>query len=283
MLAFQPGASSSFVPNDLAFDDGRRLVLITGPNMAGKSTYIRQCALLVLLAQTGAFIPAASASIGVADRILTRVGASDEIAKGHSTFMVEMIETANILHHATERSVVILDEVGRGTSTFDGLAIAWAITEHLGTRTQCRTLFATHYHQLTALGDSLPRAANQSVLVREWGDDIIFLHKIVDGGTDRSYGIHVARLAGLPQSVVARAREVLADLERQSGSAGVDGPAGQGPPAGDRQLSLFDEPEDPAVAGVLASLRSLDPDKLAPIDALLFLRELKQRLATRAD
>ena len=206
MLAFQPGASATFVPNDLVLDEEHRLVLITGPNMAGKSTYIRQSALLVLLAQMGAFVPAASATIGVADRILTRVGAADEIARGHSTFMVEMIETANILHHATERSLVILDEVGRGTSTFDGLAIAWAITEHLAQKVRCRALFATHYHQLTALGESLPRAVNQSVAVREWGDEIVFLHKIVDGGTDRSYGIHVARLAGLPPEVVARAR-----------------------------------------------------------------------------
>jgi DNA mismatch repair protein MutS len=268
MLAFQPGASSTFVPNDLVFDDGRRLSLITGPNMAGKSTYIRQSALLVLLAQMGAFIPAASASIGVADRILTRVGASDEIAKGHSTFMVEMIETSNILHHATERSFVILDEVGRGTSTFDGLAIAWAITEHLATKIRCRTLFATHYHQLLALAETLPATVNQSVAVREWGDEIIFLHKIVDGGTDRSYGIHVARLAGLPPEVVERARRVLAEVEEKSGAAPA--PAAQD----SRQLSLFAEPEDP----VVAAIREADLDRLAPFDALLFLRELKKRL-----
>jgi DNA mismatch repair protein MutS len=267
VLAFQPGASSTFVPNDLVFDEDRRLVLITGPNMAGKSTYIRQCALLVLLAQMGAFLPAASATIGVADRILTRVGASDEIAKGHSTFMVEMIETANILHHATERSLVILDEVGRGTSTFDGLAIAWAITEHLANEVRCRGLFATHYHQLIGLGESLPRTANQSVAVREWGDEIVFLHKIMDGGTDRSWGIHVARLAGLPPEVVARARAVLQDVEGESAR-----PAASKDATG--QLSLFPEPEDP----VVAELRQLDLDRLTPIDALVLLRDLKRRL-----
>jgi DNA mismatch repair protein MutS len=236
--------------------------------MAGKSTYIRQCALLVLLAQMGAFIPAASASIGVADRILTRVGASDEIAKGHSTFMVEMIETANILHHATERSLVILDEVGRGTSTFDGLAIAWSITEHLANVVRCRALFATHYHQLIALGESLPRSVNQSVAVREWGDEIVFLHKIMDGGTDRSWGIHVARLAGLPAEVVARAKAVLEDVEREAGGTGVA-------PQESDQLPLFPEPEDP----VLTELRKADLDRLTPIDALVFLRDLKKRLA----
>jgi DNA mismatch repair protein MutS len=268
MLAFQPGASSTFVPNDLAFDENRRLALITGPNMAGKSTYIRQSALLVLLAQMGAFIPAESASIGVADRILTRVGASDEIAKGHSTFMVEMIETANILHHATERSFVILDEVGRGTSTFDGLAIAWAITEHLASKIRCRALFATHYHQLITLAESLPAAVNQSVAVREWGDEIIFLHKIVEGGTDRSYGIHVARLAGLPAAVVERARVVLAEVEKRSGAPpGVAG-------GGSEQLSLFAETEDP----VVNALREADLDRLSPFDALLFLRDLKKTL-----
>jgi DNA mismatch repair protein MutS len=270
MLAFQPGTGAAFVPNDLVFDDGRRFALITGPNMAGKSTYIRQCALLVLLAQMGAYVPAASASIGVVDRILTRVGASDEIAKGHSTFMVEMIETANILHHATERSFVILDEVGRGTSTFDGLAIAWSITEHLATKTRCRALFATHYHQLTALGEELPLAVNQSVAVREWGEEIIFLHKIVEGGTDRSYGIHVARLAGLPQEVVERARVSLTEVEQRSGGP-VTPPAEREAP---RQLGLFAEAEDP----VISELRAVDLDRLAPLDALLFLRELKKRL-----
>jgi DNA mismatch repair protein MutS len=268
VLAFQPGAHASFVPNDLVLDEDRRLILITGPNMAGKSTYIRQSALLVLLAQMGAFIPAASATIGVVDRILTRVGASDEIAKGHSTFMVEMIETANILHHATDRSLVILDEVGRGTSTFDGLAIAWAITEHLATKTRCRALFATHYHQLVALGESLPRTASQSVAVREWGEEIVFLHKIVDGGTDRSYGIHVARLAGLPAEVVARARAVLAEVE--SGSAGPR----ETPRKDADQLSLFPEPEGPAIAAI----RAVDLDRLTPIDALVFLRELKSKI-----
>ena len=190
-------------------------MIITGPNMAGKSTYIRQTALLVLLAQMGCFVPARAARIGVVDRIFTRVGAADELARGQSTFMVEMTETANILNNATDRSLVILDEVGRGTSTFDGLALAWAITEHLARDLQCRTLFATHYHELTELSGLLPATANFNVAVREWQDEIVFLHKIVPGGTDKSYGIHVARLAGVPRPVVERALSILSSLEAQ--------------------------------------------------------------------
>ena len=191
---------AEFVPNDVNLaDDGKDLAIITGPNMAGKSTYIRQAALLVLLAQTGSFIPAKEAQIGVADRIFTRVGASDELTRGQSTFMVEMTETANILNNATDRSLVILDEVGRGTSTYDGLSLAWAITEHLANAVKCRTLFATHYHELTELGQLLVNVKNLNVAVREWAGDVVFLHKIIPGGTDKSYGIHVAKLAGIPK------------------------------------------------------------------------------------
>jgi DNA mismatch repair protein MutS len=203
-----------FVPNDTALDTAKhRLVILTGPNMAGKSTYIRQVALLVLLAQTGSFIPAAAAEIGLVDRIFTRVGASDDLARGQSTFMVEMNETAAILNNATDRSLVILDEIGRGTSTFDGLSIAWSVAEHLHDVTGCRTLFATHYHELTDLARTRPGVTNCNIAVREWNDDIIFLRKIVEGPADQSYGIQVARLAGLPEPILKRAREILQNLE----------------------------------------------------------------------
>jgi len=208
-----------FVPNDALLDDKENLILIiTGPNMAGKSTYIRQVALLVLMAQIGSFIPAARATIGLVDRIFTRVGATDDLARGQSTFMVEMNETANILNNATPKSLVVLDEIGRGTSTFDGLSIAWAVAEFLH-KIGAKTLFATHYHELTELAATLPRVKNFNVVVREWHDQVIFLHKILPGGTDKSYGIQVARLAGLPQEVIARAKEVLANLEEAELSA----------------------------------------------------------------
>ncbi len=204
-----------FVPNDTDLDTGQhRLVILTGPNMAGKSTYIRQVALLVLLAQTGSFIPAAAAEIGVVDRIFTRVGANDDLARGQSTFMVEMNETANILNNATDRSLVILDEIGRGTSTFDGLSIAWSVAEFLHDTTGCRTLFATHYHELTDLARTRPGVTNCNVAVREWNDDVIFLRKIIPGAADQSYGIQVARLAGLPEPILRRAREILENLEQ---------------------------------------------------------------------
>jgi DNA mismatch repair protein MutS len=206
-----------FVPNDVALDaEGQRVVILTGPNMAGKSTYIRQVAVLVLLAQMGSAVPARSARIGVVDRIFTRVGAADDLARGASTFMVEMNETAAILHNATSRSLVILDEVGRGTSTYDGLAIAWAVTEHLLERTRARTLFATHYHELTELVRLVPGVRNYHVAVREWGEGVVFLHKILEGGTDKSYGLHVARLAGVPRDVVERAKAILGALEEAS-------------------------------------------------------------------
>jgi DNA mismatch repair protein MutS len=202
-----------FVPNDTRLDAQTQIALITGPNMAGKSTYIRQVALLTLLAHTGSFIPAAEARLDLADRIFTRIGASDDLARGQSTFMVEMCETANILNNATPRSLVILDEIGRGTSTFDGLSLAWSIVEHLHNQVGAKTLFATHYHELTELAARLPRLKNYNVAVREWHDQIVFLRKIVEGGTDKSYGIQVARLAGVPKTILERAKEILGNLE----------------------------------------------------------------------
>jgi DNA mismatch repair protein MutS len=240
-----------FVPNDTDLDGvNRQVMLITGPNMAGKSTYIRQVALLVLLAHTGAFLPAASARIGLVDRIFTRIGASDDLARGQSTFMVEMSETANILNNATNRSLVILDEIGRGTSTFDGLSLAWSIVEHLHNQVGAKTLFATHYHELTELAARLPRVRNFNVAVREWRDQIVFLRKILPGGTDKSYGIQVARLAGIPKAVIERAKVILRNLEeseltpegnvRQSGRHRAERDRLQklGPPP---QLDLFAE------------------------------------------
>jgi DNA mismatch repair protein MutS len=204
----------TFVPNDVALGgQAGRVWLITGPNMSGKSVFLRQSALLTLLAQVGSFVPARKARIGIADRIFTRVGASDELNRGQSTFMVEMTEAANILNNASERSLVILDEIGRGTSTYDGISLAWAITEYLHDASGCRALFATHYHELAQLAETLPALRNYNALVREGGDEILFLHKIVAGSADQSYGIHVARLAGVPRPVLERAREVLTELE----------------------------------------------------------------------
>ncbi|GAC1657880.1 MAG: DNA mismatch repair protein MutS [Candidatus Dormibacteraceae bacterium] len=258
--------AGDFVPNDLVLDpDGEQVVVLTGPNMAGKSTYLRQAALITLLAQAGSLVPAAAATIGLCDRIFTRVGAHDDIGRGMSTFMVEMTETANILNHATRKSLVIFDEVGRGTSTYDGMSIAQAVVEHIheSPRLGCRTLFATHYHELTALADRLPRVRNERVEVLEEGDKVRFLHRVVPGGADRSYGIHVAALAGLPGTVIARAREVLAELERQRPLE---------PPA--QQLGLaLEVVGDP----VLAELDELQLDHLSPLEALQKLYELKSR------
>jgi len=205
----QPG-HSDFA---LRTSDFPQIALITGPNMAGKSTYIRQVALITLLAHTGSFVPATAAKIDLVDRIFTRIGASDDLARGQSTFMVEMTETANILNNATPRSLIVLDEIGRGTSTFDGLSLAWSIVEHLHNVVGAKTLFATHYHELTELAQRLPRLKNFNVAVREWHDQIVFLRKIVEGGTDKSYGIHVARLAGVPKEVLERAKVILGNLE----------------------------------------------------------------------
>jgi DNA mismatch repair protein MutS len=207
-----------FVPNDTTLDGEMRLAIITGPNMAGKSTYIRQVALIVLMAQIGSFVPAANAEIGIVDRIFTRVGANDDLARGQSTFMVEMNETANIVNNATDRSLVILDEIGRGTSTFDGLSIAWSVAEFLHDKIKARTLFATHYHELTKLATEREGVCNFNVAVREWNEQIIFLRKIIPGGADKSYGIQVARLAGLPKEILDRAKDILAHLEKPDGA-----------------------------------------------------------------
>ena len=266
---------NEFVPNDVEIGAGSGdVAIITGPNMSGKSTYIRQTALLVLLAQTGSFIPAKQATIGLVDRIFTRVGASDEIVRGQSTFMVEMTETANIVNNATEKSLVILDEVGRGTSTYDGLSLAWAITEHIANKIKCRTLFATHYHELTALAELLVNVKNCNVAVREWMDEVVFLHKIVPGGTDKSYGIHVAKLAGIPKSILERSNEILAELENtfQKEAAG-DKLTKQRTKEPDGAL-LFDQKEK----DVLEKLKGLDVNNLTPIQAINLLNEIKDFL-----
>ncbi|KXK25541.1 MAG: DNA mismatch repair protein MutS [Candidatus Brocadia sinica] len=269
----------SFVPNDIHLDGTQdKIMVITGPNMAGKSTYIRQVALLVLMAQMGSFIPAKEAVIGTADRIFTRVGASDELSRGQSTFMVEMNETANILNNATERSLIILDEVGRGTSTFDGVSIAWAITEYIYRHIHARTLFATHYHELTELALLFPGIKNFNIAVREWGDEIIFLRKIVDGGTDKSYGIHVARLAGIPKEVIQRARIILNNLE--AATLDVNGKPKFAPLKTEqekkqpKQLKLFASKQDL----VTEEIKKLDISRMSPLEALNKLDELKRRL-----
>ncbi len=257
-----------FVPNDVVLEEGEIIRVITGPNMSGKSTFLRQVALIVLMAQIGAYVPAKSARIGIVDRIFTRIGAQDEIHAGQSTFMVEMIETANILNHATSRSLLILDEIGRGTSTYDGLSIAWAVIEfiHNHPRLRARTFFATHFHELTVLSDLLPGIRNYNVAVAENGTQVIFLHKIVPGGTDRSYGIHVAQLAGIPRPVISRASEILAQLEATSGSTvKVDQGHSQ-------QLTLF-----PETNPLLEELKELDLNTLPPIEALNILYEWRKR------
>jgi DNA mismatch repair protein MutS len=275
--------AGGFVPNDVDLNGStRHLVILTGPNMGGKSTYLRQTALLPVLAQMGSFVPARDAKLPVVDRIYARVGASDNIARGQSTFMVEMQETANILHTATSRSLVVLDEIGRGTATFDGLSIAWAVAEHLASHptAQPKTLFATHYHELTDLADGLPGVVNAHVAAREWKDDIVFLRKILPGRADRSYGIQVARLAGLPPAVIARAKEILIGLERDELARG--GRPTHSPDADDRtqQLALFaDAPADGSrrrhADAVLARLLALDLDGTSPRDALAVLAELQ--------
>ena len=269
-----------FVANDLAMGEGAfRLYVLTGPNMGGKSTFLRQTALIVLLAQMGSFVPAREAKVGITDRIFTRVGASDQILRGQSTFMVEMQETAHILRHATARSLVLLDEIGRGTATFDGLSIAWAVAEHLagGKAGGPKTVFATHYHELTDLSADLPGVGNLHVSAREWHDTVIFLRKIEPGGSDRSFGIQVARLAGLPATVVTRAQEILGNLERtefdrEGRPRLAHSEASPLPP--ERQLSLFSGSED----AVIGELRRINPDELTPLQALALIAELKKRI-----
>jgi len=273
VLAEQLG--KDFVPNDTTMGpENDRLLIITGPNMAGKSTYIRQTALLVLLAQTGSFIPAEEATIGLVDRIFTRVGAADELTRGLSTFMLEMVETANILNNATSRSLVILDEVGRGTSTCDGLALAWAICEYIALKIKARTLFATHYHELTELESILDGTKNLNVAVREWADEVIFLHKIVEGGTDQSYGVHVARLAGVPKEAIDRARAILPQIQAHI-AENLDMPElADRARAAAAQMQLFaDRP-----ARAAREIKDADLDNMTPIQALELLRKLKSEL-----
>ncbi len=278
-------SSDQFVPNDTHLGvDGVEVVVLTGPNMAGKSTYIRQVALLALMAQVGFYVPAKKMKIGIVDRIFSRVGASDALTQGQSTFMVEMVETANILNHATNRSLLILDEVGRGTSTFDGVSIAWAVVEHIAQKLKARTLFATHYHELTRLASSFPNVKNFNIAVREWNEQILFLRKIVEGGTDKSYGIQVARLAGVPKSVVERSKKILASLEtgnpftvKKEKASETDEPQPQVPSTeGLNQLTFF------GGAGtshpILEELKSLELDDLTPRDALNLLAEWKKKI-----
>jgi DNA mismatch repair protein MutS len=266
---------SQFVPNDVEL--GARFgdcLIITGPNMSGKSTYIRQTALLVLMAQTGSFIPAKDATIGLVDRIFTRVGASDELVRGQSTFMVEMTETANIINNATAKSLVILDEVGRGTSTYDGLSLAWAITEYIASKIKCRTLFATHYHELTELAELFANVKNCNVAVREWMDEVVFLHKILPGGTDKSYGIHVAKLAGIPKPILDRSKEILEELQAafQKEAAGTH-LAKHKTKEPDRDLLFIQKHKS-----VLDKLSSTDVNNLTPIDAINLLNQIKKQI-----
>lgn len=270
-------SGQAFVPNDINLNGAAcQLVILTGPNMGGKSTYLRQTALMCLLAQAGSFVPAKAAKLPLVDRIFARVGASDNIARGHSTFMVEMQETANILHTATSRSLVVLDEIGRGTATFDGLSIAWAVAEFLATNPRMRpkTLFATHYHELTDLADATPGVVNFHVAAREWKDDIVFLHKIVPGRSDRSYGIQVARLAGLPRAVTDRAREILSALERDELARGGRPSVTGSTTDPQRQLGLFQAP--PQDDRLREQIAAIDVDRMTPLEALTALAALKK-------
>jgi DNA mismatch repair protein MutS len=265
-----------FVPNDVHLNQSdQEVLIITGPNMAGKSTVLRQTALIALMARMGSFVPAAEATIGAVDRIFTRVGAMDDLRRGQSTFMVEMNETANILNNATENSLVILDEIGRGTSTYDGLAIAWAVAEELVGKNGkgVKTLFATHYHELIDLARTSPRVKNYHIAVREWNDSIIFMHKLFEGGTNRSYGIQVAALAGVPPHVILRAKELLHRIERGEAAAG-EPPLAERRPHADRrsgQLPLFGGSSDP----LHRKMKKIEPDRLTPLEALALLYELK--------
>jgi DNA mismatch repair protein MutS len=264
-----------FIPNDVHLTSDERVIILTGPNMAGKSTILRQIGLIVLMAQIGAYVPARSARIGVTDRVFTRVGASDNLVRGQSTFMVEMAETSAILHMATARSLVLLDEIGRGTSTYDGVSIAWSVTEHIHDKIGAKTVFATHYHELTQLADELPALRNFNVGVREVGDEIFFVHRLMPGGADRSYGIEVGRLAGLPKSVIARAKEVLHRLESEQLAAGLTGRSdSHSKDDAVAQLPLFAVAPHP----VIERLKKIDLDGMTPLEALTLLSELKKEL-----
>jgi DNA mismatch repair protein MutS len=269
------GGSERFVPNDLFLNGTTHTIMVlTGPNMGGKSTYLRQAALSVILAQMGSFVPARSARLSVVDRVFTRIGASDNLARGRSTFMVEMTETAAILHTATPRSLILLDEVGRGTATYDGLAIAWAAIEYLHARTRAKTLFATHYFELTELADRLSGVKNYHVSVKETGGGIVFLRKVEPGAADRSYGIEVAKLAGLPHEVIVRAREVLEEHENAELRLTDQLAQDDAQPARPAQLTIF----TPLSHQVVDSLREVDLNRLTPLEALNLLAELKKQL-----
>ena len=262
--------------NDTYLDeDGNRLAIITGPNMAGKSTYMRQVALIVLMAQIGSFVPASYAKIGVVDKIFTRVGASDDLSMGQSTFMVEMMEVASILKEATKNSLVILDEIGRGTSTYDGLSIAWAVAEYIADKEKCgaKTLFATHYHELIELADKQEGIKNYSIAVKEKGEDIIFLRKIVEGGTDESYGIHVARLAGVPKIVTKRANEILTSLERKSMLSGKKQEK-ENKKVVEGQFDMFNY----KLGEIAHEIDKINLNELTPIDALNTLLKIKEKM-----
>ena len=262
-----------FVSNGCDLAPDSRLWLVTGPNMAGKSTFLRQNALIAVLAQAGGFVPADRAHIGIVDRLFSRVGAADDLARGRSTFMVEMVETATILNQATERSLVILDEIGRGTATFDGLSIAWAALEHLHGVNRCRALFATHFHELTSLTARLDALSCHTVRVKEWRGEVVFLHEVIDGAADRSYGIHVARLAGLPQAVIARAEEVLAMLEQGEQSSALTRLADDLPLFSAEIPTLAAKPGPSPLEEELAAI---NPDELSPLDALALIYRLRQ-------
>jgi DNA mismatch repair protein MutS len=269
--------AGSFVQNDTYLDkDENRLAMITGPNMAGKSTYMRQVALITLMAQIGSFVPASYARIGVVDKIFTRVGASDDLSMGQSTFMVEMMEVATILKEATSNSLVILDEIGRGTSTYDGLSIAWAVAEYISDKEKCgaKTLFATHYHELIGLEDKLDGVKNYQVAVKEKGEEVIFLRKILPGGTDESYGVHVARLAGVPQNVTKRANEILKSLERKS-IISEKAMQKEDKKVASGQLDMFNY----KLAEIATEIDKIDLNTLTPIDALNTLSKIKEKMS----
>jgi DNA mismatch repair protein MutS len=276
--ALKHDGNSTFIANDCALSqggDGAHIWLLTGPNMSGKSTFLRQNALITILAQAGAFVPAKSAHIGCVSQVFSRVGASDDLARGRSTFMVEMVETAAILNKADERALVILDEIGRGTATYDGLAIAWATLEHLHEKNRVRALFATHYHELTVLADTLPGVGNATVAVKEWEGEVIFLHEVREGVADRSYGVQVAKLAGMPSSVINRARVVLDRLEEGD----RDGTASASSLLDDLPLfsaAVSDRKESESVSPVEDRLRSISPDLLTPRNALELIYELHE-------
>ncbi|MDP2861534.1 MAG: DNA mismatch repair protein MutS, partial [Desulfobacterales bacterium] len=273
-----------FVPNSIRMDDEEnQILIITGPNMAGKSTVLRQVALIVLMAHIGSFVPAAKASINMTDRIFTRVGALDNLSAGQSTFMVEMQETANILNSSGAKSLVIMDEIGRGTSTFDGLSIAWAVAEYLHDLNGkgVKTLFATHYHELIELASAKPRVKNFNILVKEWNDEIIFLRKLAEGGTNRSYGIQVARLAGIPEKIIARAKKILYKIESEHGINGIPlfAENGAGSKKMHSQISMFPRPED----FIVERLKNIDISKMTPLDALNCLNELQEKARKAGD